>query len=118
MLGHPNETGAEKERHGRAVVEPEHLQQRQHEQQQQYQRPVVEPEHLQQRQHEQQQQQHQRPVVEPEHLQQQQRRFNQSLVHLASSHMVVVFFRLTTHDNFLKDLDIFHQYQNQTKEPD
>ena len=98
MLGHPNETGAEKERHGRAVVEPEHLQQRQHEQQQQ--------------------QQHQRPVVEPEHLQQQQRRFNQSLVHLASSHMVVVFFRLTTHDNFLKDLDIFHQRQNQTKEPD
>ena len=96
MLGHPNETGAEKERHGRAVVEPEHLQQRQ----------------------QQQQQQHQRPVVEPEHLQQQQRRFNQSLVHLASSHMVVVFFRLTTHDNFLKDLDIFHQYQNQTKEPD
>ena len=102
MLGHPNETRAEKERHGRAVVEPEHLQQRQHEQQQQ----------------QQQQQQHQRPVVEPEHLQQQQRRFNQSLVHLASSHMVVVFFRLTTHDNFLKDLDIFHQRQNQTKEPD
>ena len=97
MLGHPNETGAEKERHGRAVVEPEHLQQRQHEQQQQ---------------------QHQRPVVEPEHLQQQQHRFNQSLAHINSSHMVVVFFRLTTHDNFLKDLDIFHQRQNQTKEPD
>ena len=96
MLGHPNETGAEKERHGRAVVEPEHLQQRQHEQQQQ----------------------HQRPVVEPEHLQQQQRRFNQSLARINSSRMVVVFFRLTTHDNFLKDLDIFHQYQNQTKEPD